>query len=100
MAGELAVLRLAQPDEEVQAVEEQPAVLQTEGGREQALLGLVDPVAVAVRVQFVRVEVVVVVEDIGYVTVVVVVVVVELDVVDEVLAVVATAAAAAAAVVV
>lgn len=99
MAGELAVLRLAQPDEEVQAVEEQPAVLQTEGGREQALLGLVDPVAVAVRVQFVRVEVVVVVEDIGYVTVVVVVVV-ELDVVDEVLAVVATAAAAAAAVVV
>lgn len=98
MAGELvAVLRLAQPDEEVQAVEEQPAVLQTEGGREQALLGLAEPVAVAMRVQLVRVEVVEVVEDIEYVAVVVAV---ELDVVDEVLAVVATAAAAAAAAVV
>lgn len=87
MAGELAVLRLAQLDGEVQAVEEQPAVLQTEGGREQALLGL-DELAVAVAwVQLVCVEVV---EDIGYVAVVFAE---ELGVVDVVLAVVATAAA-------
>lgn len=90
MAGELAILRLVQLDEEVQAVEEQPAVLQTEGGREQALLGLDEPAVVVVWVQFVRVEVV---EDIEYVAAVFAG---ELDAVDVVLAVVATAGAAAA----
>lgn len=92
MAGELAVLRLGQPDEEVQAVEEQPVVLRTEGGREQASLRLAEPAAVAVRVQLVEV-----VEGIGYAAVVVAV---GLEVVDEVLAVVATVAAAVAAAVV
>jgi hypothetical protein len=93
MVGELAVLRLVQLDEEVQAAEEQPAVLQTEGGREQALLGLDEPAAVVVWVQRVRVEAVEAVEDIEYVAVVFAG---ELDVVDVVLAVVATAATAAA----
>lgn len=48
MAGELAILRLVQLDEEVQAVEEQLAVLRTEGGQEQALLGLDEPAVVVV----------------------------------------------------
>lgn len=92
MAGELALLRLVQLDEEAQAVEEQPAVLQTEDGQGQALLGLDEPaVVVVVWVQLVRMGVA---EDIEYVAVEFAE---ELDVVDVVLAVVATAVAAAAA---
>jgi hypothetical protein len=96
MAGELAVvLRLGQLDEEVLAAEEQPAVLQTEGGQEQVLLlGLDEPAVVVVWEQLVPVEVV---EDIEYVAAVFAG---ELDVVEVVLAVVATAAAAVAAAVV
>lgn len=58
MAAELVELHLARPDEEAQAVEEQLIVLQTEGGRVQALVGLAEAAAVAVRLQLVRVEVV------------------------------------------